>query len=568
MKRFLPILFTLVILFACEKKEDPVATAINLDKTELTLKVGEKYNFKVAHTPSEAKAPEYTWTVEKIYLTSSGGPVIIAEIDKNGVLTATQAGTTKMIVSTTTLKDATGDPLKSRCVIKIEPIKAEGIKLSKNKTTIKAGGEETLTYTVTPETTTNKDVIWASSDLKIATVSNGLIKAVGAGTATISVTVKNTSIKDICEVIVDPSKVEGLTLNESEKTIMQGESFKLTPVFTPEFATNKGVKWTSSNEKIALIDNLGNVTTNNYGNCVIKAVSEDGGFEATCKLEVTPIPVESIYFDDQNYSVEIGGRKQLTVIVFPENAGNKKIKWSSSNPTFASIDENGIVKGNSIGSVIITAISENGGYEAKCELTVASIPLSHIQMDKYLYHIEIGSKISIPIQYIPENTTNKKVVWYSSNPNSVSVDQNGNVEGLYLGSSDIKIIADDNGYTTACTVNVFDFSQFIKEIFPSSSLSINGAHLTGVLYVGLKNNSSKIIDIKSLSITDTNTFNEVENIIESNSFGILKPGEDMSIKCTLNNIYDPMFIFKYDCEGKEYNKISKYRGNKQVANIN
>lgn len=474
MKRFLPILFTLVILFACEKKEDPVATAINLDKTELTLKVGEKYNFKVAHTPSEAKAPEYTWTVEKIYLTSSGEPVIIAEIDKNGVLTATQAGTTKMIVSTTTLKDATGEPLKSRCVIKIEPIKAEGIKLRKNKTTIKAGGEETLTYTVTPETTTNKDVIWASSDLKIATVSNGLIKAVGAGTATISVTVKNTSIKDVCEVTVDPAKVEGLKLNESEKTIMQGESFKLTPVFTPEYATNKGVKWTSSNEKIALVDSEGNVKTIGYGECSIKAISEDGGFEASCKVIVKSIPVQSIEFDNYQYKVEIGGERQLNVTIRPENAGNKEIRWSSSNDIIAPIDQNGIVKGNITGWTTIIAESVDGGFEARCDLQVAGV------------------------------------------------------------------------------------NEFIDLYFQSASVVIMNGYLTGSIYSGIRNNSSKTITLTKFTIVDSNTWKTVAETTDESKLGNLSSGQRTNLGGELNRVYEPIFVWEFTCNGVEYRRQIKY----------
>lgn len=373
MKRIVPVLFTLAILLACEKKEDPVATAISLDKTELTLKVGEKYNFKVSHTPPEAKTPEYVWDVRKTSPIWSTTPVTIAEIDKNGVLTAIREGVTVVTVSAVAPADATERSLKSQCTVTIEPVKAEGIKLSKNKTTIKAGGEETLTYTVAPEATTNKDVIWASSDLKIATVSNGLIKAVGAGTATISVTVKNTSIKDVCEVTVDPAKVEGLKLNESEKTIMQGESFKLTPVFIPEYATNKSVKWTSSNEKIALVDSEGNVKTIGFGECSIKAISEDGGFEASCKVIVKPIPVQGIRFENYEYKVEIGTERQLNVIVLPENAGNKEIIWSSSNDIIAPIDQNGVVKGNITGRATITAKSVDGGFEARCDLQVAGV---------------------------------------------------------------------------------------------------------------------------------------------------------------------------------------------------
>lgn len=345
MKRFLPILLALIALVACEKKEDPAVTAISLDKTELTLKVGEKYQFKVSYMPADAKAPsQYNWSTPQHHLGNYDG--YIAKVDQDGNIQAVHEGETEVTVELFDNFNSFGETIKAYCKIIVEPVKAEGIKLNKNKTTIKAGKDEILTYTITPETTTNKDVVWSSSDPKIVTVSNGIIKTVGAGTATISVTVKNTSIKDVCEVTVDPAKVEGLKLKESAKTIMQGESFKLTPVFTPEYATNKSIKWSSSNEKLAIVDNEGSIKTVGYGDCVIKGVSEDGGFEAICKLTVTPIPVQEIRFDNDYYKIEIGGQKQLSVTVLPENAGNKKIKWTSSNPTVAPIDEDGIIRGN------------------------------------------------------------------------------------------------------------------------------------------------------------------------------------------------------------------------------
>lgn len=55
-----------VTLSSCEK-EEPVVTSIDLDKSELELKVGETYDFKVSHNPPDAKAPTYEWNVSQYY---------------------------------------------------------------------------------------------------------------------------------------------------------------------------------------------------------------------------------------------------------------------------------------------------------------------------------------------------------------------------------------------------------------------------------------------------------------------------------------------------------------------
>lgn len=250
----------------------------------------------------------------------------------------------------------------------------------------------------------------------------------------------------------------------------------------------------------------------------------------------------------------------LIASFLPDNATNKNITWSSSNENIAIVNQKGKVITNTPGECYIIATSEDGEHEAKCHLIVKDIPLSYIKLGDYSYYIEIGSEINIPISFYPENATNKKVTWTSSNPNSVFIDQNGNAKGIYLGSSQITVTA-DAGISTSCRVDVWDFWMFIDEFFPSSSLIINGANLSGTLYVGLKNNSTKTIDIKSMRIMDMNTYKDVDKITESSSFGLLRPGEHTSIKCTLNNVYDPMFIWVYDCDGKEHDKRFQYRGN-------
>lgn len=369
MKRIVPILFALAILFACEKKEDPVVTAISLDKTELTLKAGEKYQFKVSHTPSEAKAPQYKWAVEVF----AGSPTSIAEINQDGTLTAIKDGEAIVTVETVDIVSSLGIPLMAVCDLVIEPVKAEGVKLNKNSITLDPGTSETLTYVISPENTTHKDVSWASSNSEIATVDNGVVKALSSGEVSITVTVRNTTAKDVCKVKVNPSKLEGLALSDKSKTILQGEAFKLTPIYTPANATNKKVLWSSSDKNIATVDADGNVKTIHFGDCVIKSVSEDGGFEAICKVKVTPIPVQSISFSEYQYKVEIGGEKQLKVNITPENAGNKEIIWSSSNDIIAPIDQNGVVKGNSTGRATITAESIDGGLKASCDILVVEI---------------------------------------------------------------------------------------------------------------------------------------------------------------------------------------------------
>lgn len=91
-------------------------------------------------------------------------------------------------------------------------LSVKGITLNKTALTLKVETEETLTFTIFPENATNKNVTWASSDEKVATVNNGVVKAVKPGNATITVTTKENNETAQCEVSVtagDPVTVKG-----------------------------------------------------------------------------------------------------------------------------------------------------------------------------------------------------------------------------------------------------------------------------------------------------------------------------------------------------------------------
>lgn len=96
------------------------------------------------------------------------------------------------------------------------------------------------------------------------------------------------------EEIVEAVKLQGLSFTETKTTIKQGNTFVIKPVFTPENATNKKIRWTSSDESIATVDQNGKVLANLKGECFITAVSEDGGYEAQCKIIVTEPTIEEL----------------------------------------------------------------------------------------------------------------------------------------------------------------------------------------------------------------------------------------------------------------------------------
>lgn len=287
-----------LLLCACSEDE-PVVTGISLDKSELTLKIGESYQFKLSHMPLKAKSPKCQWYLSKYYPNCEGCESYeVGTIDQNGLFTAIRDG--EAYVTVFTLEDYDPVTYKSydaTCKVTVLPIEATSLTLNKTEEIMNIGETISLEAKIEPENTTHKDVKWESNNPNIVSVRNdevfggkAVVTALQEGEAIITASVG--SITATCKITVNPTKLEGISFDQAEKTLKEGESFVLTPVFTPENASNKKVIWTSSNQSIATVDQEGKVSTHSFGECIIKAISEDGGFEAICKVIVLEPTIE------------------------------------------------------------------------------------------------------------------------------------------------------------------------------------------------------------------------------------------------------------------------------------
>ena len=142
-----------------------------------------------------------------------------------------------------------------------------------------------LVATVEPVNASNKSVTWESSDISVATVSNGTVTAKANGNTTITVTTTDGSFTATCEVVVTTS-VTGVTLNKSSIDIAVGGSETLTATINPSGASNTEVEWFSDDEDVATVED-GVVSGIAEGTTTITVVTDDGGFSDTCEVTVS-----------------------------------------------------------------------------------------------------------------------------------------------------------------------------------------------------------------------------------------------------------------------------------------
>ena len=251
-----------------------------------------------------------------------------------------------------------------------QDIHATSVSLDITEKTAERYDDFQLTATIAPLNFTDA-VVWTSSNEEVATVSDtGYVEICGVGTAVITVTAGN--VKAACKITV-PQLIDWIEFDEDEIELKAGQTYQLKPYISPSDATNKKLKYTSSDTKVAEVSASGLVTAKSEGEAKIRAAATDGSDEyAVCYVTVTgKAKVTGITLDRTSAEVKRGEKLTLNVTVSPSYASNKKVVWKSANTKIATVDANGSVTAKAPGRTKITVTSaENSSYQASCTVTV------------------------------------------------------------------------------------------------------------------------------------------------------------------------------------------------------
>ncbi|MBR4455918.1 MAG: Ig-like domain-containing protein [Solobacterium sp.] len=327
-------------------------TGISLNKTETTIAKGSAETLTAAIAPATATDKTVTWSSNK---------TAVATVDSTGKVTAVSNGTADI-----TAKSKDGNFEATCTVTVVTPV--TGVSLNKTELTLTKDASETLTATVAPSDASDPSVTWSSDNTNVATVNNGVVTAVNAGTANITVTTTDGSKTATCAVtVVIP--VTGVSLNKTETTINKGSSETLTATVEPAAATDKTVIWSSDKPAVATVDNSGKVSAVGKGTAVITATTKDGSFTATCTVTVE-VRVTEVKLNKTAITLEEESSETLIQTVFPADANDKSVSWSSTNSSVATVDETGKVTAVQAGTANITVTTTDGSKTATCTVTV------------------------------------------------------------------------------------------------------------------------------------------------------------------------------------------------------
>lgn len=251
--------------------EPIIANSININQESIEIKKGNTAQLNVIVLPENADDKGYTW--------STSNPNVVS-ISQDGLVTAISSGEA-MIFATLNVDNTIVDT----CFVKVyQPVTA----ISLNITTkdVKVGDTFNLVATITPADADNKNVIWSSEDEELASVVDGKVTALKPGVVRILARSEyDNQISAFCEVTIT-QPVTGIMLNYNTVELHEiGETVQLVATVLPEDASNKEVRWVSSNQSVCIVAN-GTVVAVGYGTSVIIATTVDGSYMATCTVNV------------------------------------------------------------------------------------------------------------------------------------------------------------------------------------------------------------------------------------------------------------------------------------------
>ena len=268
------------------------------------------------------------------------------------------------------------------------------------------------------------------------------------------------------DAVVTPAevKVSRITLSASTGlALTKGQTQKLTATVAPANATNQAVTWSTSDKNVATVSENGLVTAVGGGDAIITCTAQDGSnVKATCKVTVT-VPVSGIQLSQTSAALTVGDTLTLIKTIYPSDATNQAVTWTSSAASVASVDSNGKITAKTAGSAVITckSVSDNS-VVGICNVTVKAkvqtpteIKVSTITLNKTTASVTKGKTLQLTATVAPGNATNQEVKWSTSNKNVATVSPSGLVTAKSAGTAIITCTAKDGSNVKAtCKITV------------------------------------------------------------------------------------------------------------------
>ncbi len=162
------------------------------------------------------------------------------------------------------------------------------------------------------------------------------------------------------------------------------------------------------------------------------------------------VEASSVSLDKTSLNLQVGDEASISATVYPANTTDKTVTWTSSDTSVATVDNNGHVTALKIGTTTIRATCDD--VSATCAVTVVATPAASVTLNKTEATLKATETVQLTATVAPETTTDKTVTWTSSDTSVATVDNNGLVTAVKVGTATITAICGTAKGTCAVTV--------------------------------------------------------------------------------------------------------------------
>ena len=498
--------------------------------------VDDVYTIKTTITPSNATNKTLEW---------SSSDNSIATVDQNGKVTALREGTVKI-----TAKATDGSTASTNAIITVnkkpdKTIYATAVNLERvNPDDIPSvGGTLQLKATLSPSNVTNKNITWKSSDDSIATVDqNGKVTALKEGKVRITATSGDKRAASYVDITIRRDEPENIKITSIEFTNAPttpptvGDRFKLEYTIAPSNATNKNVIWTTSNERVATVDQSGNVEVVGHGRVTITCKAEVGtaskSMTFTTKSQSTEVDDIILSGFPTRFDASIIGKEyQLNAVVKPETL-SQEVVWHSTNPDVATVSSTGLLRIIGFGEVEIECSTKDGSYTKIQPLKIEN-KVQKLTIQEPTQEFFKGDSYQFGIAFTPEDATNTAGTWSVDNEEIATISQDGVLNCKKAGKITIKYTLNDGSGFASATLTIQNSKVVEDNANPITNIKILGLEAKNRLYVGETYNLSASVDPENATNKEVAWVSknpEVAVIDENGNLTILKEGT-VNITC-------------------------------------
>ncbi len=357
-------------------------------------------------------------------------------------LTGQYAGTANITIS---LLDENEKAILSKSFsITVNPLRVSSVSLNKSSLNLTVGQSELLSASIAPSNATNRSVTWSSSNSSVVSVSGGAVTARNPGTAVITATVDGKSAS--CQVTVKGVEVSRVTVDRASAELRIGDTIQLNASVYPSNAADRSVSWRSDDSSVASVSSTGLVTAKGEG--LVRVWARAGGKEDYCSILVVPREVEGLTLSASELELSPGETQLLSASVYPSDAWNSTVTWSSSAPEIVQVVD-GWLTALKPGKAVITA--KAGSFSKTCAVTVSEIEVEELRISESFLELAPEETKTLSVGILPESAANRSVSW-SSSDREIAVVENGQVTGISPGF--VKITAACGRLEATCYVRV------------------------------------------------------------------------------------------------------------------